>query len=120
MDFLRDTMIKRTAKALQRRARVKRVVSQRDFEAILLSGVFDQDYYLKTYPDVAKAGENPLLHYLESGRFEKRKASETFDPAAYLEANPAVANSGIEPFLHYVLIGRAAGAPRSPAEVMCR
>ena len=86
----------------------------------MLSGVFDQDFYLKTYPDIAQAGVNPLLHYLESGRFEKRKASATFDPAAYLGANPEVANSGIEPFLHYVLIGRAAGAPRSRVEVTFR
>ena len=96
------------------------MVSQRDFAAVLESAVFDQDFYLKTYPDIAQAGVNPLLHYLESGRFEKRKASATFDPAAYLEANPEVANSGIEPFLHDVLIGRAAGAPRSRVEVTCR
>jgi hypothetical protein len=70
--------------------------------------------------DIVKAGVNPLLHYLATGRFENHKASETFDPAAYLEANPEVANSGIEPFLHYALIGRAAGAPRSRAEVTCR
>ena len=95
-------------------------LSQGDLEAILLSGAFDQDFYLKTYPDIAQAGVNPLLHYLESGQFEKRKASATFDPAAYLEANPEVANSGIEPFLHYVLIGRAAGAPRSRVDIFCR
>jgi GT2 family glycosyltransferase len=113
-------MIKHAVKALLRRVRIKRVVSRRDLEAVLASGVFDQDFYVKTYPDIADAGVNPLLHYLGNGRFEKRKASETFDPAAYLEANPEVANSGIEPFLHYVLIGRAAGAPRSRVDIFCR
>jgi radical SAM protein with 4Fe4S-binding SPASM domain len=95
-------------------------LSQDDFDAVLVSGVFDRDFYLKAYPDIAQAGVNPLLHYLGTGRFEKRKASETFDPAAYLAANPEVANSGIEPFLHYVLIGLAAKAPRSRAEAICR
>ena len=92
MDFFRDTIVKRQAKALLSSDReFKWVVSQREFAAVLKSAVFDQDFYLKTYPDIAQAGVNPLLHYLESGRFEKRKASATFDPTAYLEANPEVA-----------------------------
>jgi radical SAM protein with 4Fe4S-binding SPASM domain len=95
-------------------------LSQDDFNAVLSSGVFDRDFYLKAYPDIAQAGVNPLLHYLEHGRFEQRKASGTFDPAAYLKANPDVAKSGIEPFLHYVRIGRSAQAPRSRAELICR
>jgi GT2 family glycosyltransferase len=114
-------MIPRVAKAVGWRARVKQAgASQHDFEAVLESGIFDPGFYLKTNPDVASAGVNPLTHYLAYGRFEKRKASATFDPDAYLEANPEVAASGIEPFLHYVLIGRAANAPRSRVEVICR
>jgi len=89
-------------------------------EAVLLSGVFDADYYLGRYPDIAQAGVNPLLHYLEAGRFERRQASEMFDPLRYLAINPEVGQSGIEPFLHYVLIGRAANLPRSRAESLCR
>jgi GT2 family glycosyltransferase len=99
---------------------VRAGLSQSDFEAVLASGVFDPAFYLKAYPDIGQAGVDPLLHYLGTGRFEKRKASETFDPAAYVEANPEVANSGIEPFLHYVLVGRAAGAPLSRVEAFCR
>jgi GT2 family glycosyltransferase len=90
---------------------------KRDFEAVLASGVFDADFYVRTNGDVAASGLNPLKHYLEHGRFEMRKASAFFDPAAYLEANPDVARSGIEPFLHYVLIGRA--AERSHLESFC-
>ena len=35
------------------------MVSQRDFAAVLESAVFDQDFYLKTYPDIAQAGAQP-------------------------------------------------------------
>src|SRR5262249_57470324 len=55
-----------------------------------------------------------------NGRGENRNAAALFDPAAYIEANPEAATSELDPFLHYVLIGRAAGAPRSPAEALCR
>lgn len=35
---------------------------------------FSTNEYLKTYPDVAAAGVNPLLHYINSGKKEGRKA----------------------------------------------
>jgi radical SAM protein with 4Fe4S-binding SPASM domain len=95
-------------------------LSAQHLETIVLSGIFDSDFYLHAYPDVAQVGINPFIHYLRHGRFEKRKASVTFDPTAYLEANPDVVDSGLEPFLHYVLIGRASSAPRSPTEISCR
>jgi hypothetical protein len=34
---------------------------------------FDADLYLRMYPDVAKSGQAPLLHYLRHGRDEGRK-----------------------------------------------
>jgi glycosyltransferase involved in cell wall biosynthesis len=33
---------------------------------------FDRDWYLEFYPDVAKAGEDPLYHFVEFGRKEGR------------------------------------------------
>src|SRR5436190_18778980 len=73
--------------------------------------VFDQDFYVVEYPDVAAAGIDPFEHYIKKGRFEWRKASFSFDPARYVVANPEVAKSKLEPFLHYVLIGRTLGLP---------
>ncbi len=91
---------------------VKRVgLSASDLNAVVASGVFDERFYLMTYPDVAETAADPFEHYLVFGRFEKRKASATFDPVAYVETNPEVAISGMEPFLHHVLIGRTIGAP---------
>ncbi len=95
-------------------------LTQSEFDAVVISRVFDESFYLNTYPDIAAAGLNSLLHYLEHGRFEKRRASALFDPNVYVEINPGVLSSGVEPFLHYVLIGRTANAPRSHAEWVFR
>lgn len=35
---------------------------------------FDTKFYLKQYPDVAKSGKNPFLHYISCGWLEKRSA----------------------------------------------
>jgi hypothetical protein len=93
-------------------------LSRRALKAVVDSAIFDERFYLMTYPDIAEAGVDPFEHYLAHGRFEKRKPSARFDPAAYAEVNPDAATIGMEPFLHYVLIGRAAGAPLSKAETI--
>lgn len=69
--------------------------------------VFDISYYLSTYADVARAGVNPLQHYLSFGAGEGRLFNQVaedllssggglplgtnFDATAYLEANSDVA-----------------------------
>ena len=44
--------------------------------------LFDGPWYLTNNPDVASAGMNPLLHYLDSGRAEGRSISPVADPEA--------------------------------------
>jgi hypothetical protein len=100
-------------------ALAKRVgLSRCDLKAAVASAIFDERFYLTTYPDVAEATVSPFEHYLAIGRLENRKPSAIFDPVAYSEANPEVVASGMEPFLHYVLIGQAASAPLSKAETI--
>ncbi|HEV8680289.1 MAG TPA: phytanoyl-CoA dioxygenase family protein [Stellaceae bacterium] len=57
---------------------------------------FDEEWYLRTYPDVAdavRAGNigSGLLHYLAHGRDEGRRPRAGFDAAWYAKAYPAVA-----------------------------
>ena len=40
---------------------------------------FDSDFYLAAHPDVAKAGINPLVHYVQYGFREKRTAIKQLD-----------------------------------------
>jgi len=43
------------------------------------SGLFDEDFYLKTYPDIKQAGVNPLDHYINHGGVEGRWPSGRFN-----------------------------------------
>lgn len=74
---------------------------------LLKSGLFDQEFYLREYPDVRAAQVSPLRHYLEYGWREGRDPSPLFSSERYLEKNPDVASAKINPLVHYVLYGRA-------------
>jgi O-antigen biosynthesis protein len=71
-------------------------------EGIALRKIFDGDWYLATYPDVARAGLDPLSHYLEHGAAEGRDPGPSFSTRGYLRSYPDVAALGVNPLLHYV------------------
>src|SRR5690606_6823481 len=73
--------------------------------AIRASGLFDEAYYLATYPDVAAGGRDPLDHYLAHGADEGRNPSLWFDTRYYLRHNPDVARSGTNPLQHFCETG---------------
>lgn len=78
---------------------------------------FDRNWYLEQYPDVRKAGFDPVGHYHEFGWKEGRNPSPDFDTVHYLMENPDVVASGMNPLLHFVLHGEAEGRlPRNGAE----
>src|SRR5690606_28229319 len=72
-----------------------------DIHAIAESGIFDPGYYLASYPKVAKAGADPIRHYLKYGVREGLNPSPFFDTRYYLQANPDVAGSGRNPLVHF-------------------
>lgn len=81
-------------------------------EQIRNSDLFDAEWYLKTYPDVARSAEfleNPAAHYALFGGFEGRKPCPDFDSAFYLLNNQDVAKAGINPLAHYLNFGRSEG-----------
>ncbi|MFN4041242.1 MAG: hypothetical protein ACK4I0_06230 [Brevundimonas sp.] len=49
----------------------------------LLASYFDADFYLSKYRDVARAGVDPMKHWLNHGCREGRWPAPWFDPAAY-------------------------------------
>lgn len=53
-------------------------------EQALLVDFFDAPYYLKTYPDIAAAKVDPLLHYRRCGILERRRPRS--DISGFLEA----------------------------------
>jgi hypothetical protein len=73
------------------------------------SSLFDKRWYLQQNPDVAKAGKDPLLHYLRSGAKKGRNPSPQFDGNWYLAHNRDVAAAGMNPLVHYVRFGATEG-----------
>lgn len=80
-------------------------------EAALLrsSTLFDDQWYLAKYSDVAAAGLDPARHYLDSGWREGRDPGSSFSTEGYLRSNPDVAQSGVNPLLHYIEFGYSEG-----------
>jgi O-antigen biosynthesis protein len=78
------------------------------------SGMFDGDWYLTQYPDVARAGLNPLLHFISFGAAEGRDPHPLFDTSWYLKQNPDVAAANMNPLEHYLKYGAAEGRAPGP------
>ena len=75
-----------------------------EYILIQRSGLFDRDWYLERYPDVANDGIDPLRHYVEHGVLEGRQPNLFFEPVwyrdVYLPRQPDVV-----PFTHYLTVG---------------
>lgn len=84
-------------------------LSKDELEAIRNSGLFNAEWYLKTYPDVKALGMDPLEHFLWLGHRLSRNPSPKFDTRKYLEENPDVVVTGMNALVHYVCHGRHAG-----------
>jgi len=80
------------------------------------SGIFNEGWYLTTYPDVAKKSVDPIVHYLKYGAAELRNPSPEFDTQWYLSSHPDVAKENMNPALHYSMFGQNEGRLTSPHE----
>ena len=80
--------------------------SKSDYEIIAQSKYFDKDYYLKTYPEVAKAKIDPIKHYLEIGWKEFKNPSEKFNTKNYLYTYQDVLRANRNPLLHWEKNGK--------------
>jgi len=67
--------------------------------------LFDIGYYLKTYPDVAQAKQNPLVHYMRVGWREGRNPNKDFNTIHYILNNLDVITSQHNPLYHFVKFG---------------
>lgn len=84
----------------------------RQINLVANSELFDAEWYLETYPDVAKSEKfslDPAAHYTLFGAFEGRKPCPEFDSAFYIKSYEDVAKAGINPLVHYLNFGRAEG-----------
>jgi hypothetical protein len=78
------------------------------------SGLFDDQWYLATYPDVNDVGYPAFAHYCNHGWNEGRQPNFYFDPDWYLTNYPKFTTPGRNPLCGYVLGGERRGASPSP------
>jgi glycosyltransferase involved in cell wall biosynthesis len=83
-------------------------------QAVVGSGLFDEAFYVHTYPDVAASRLTPLAHYVISGAREGRNPHPLFDAAYYLQRNPDVAVARVNPLVHYRKRGAQEGRNPHP------
>lgn len=82
-------------------------------EQVQESGLFDTDWYLQQYPDVAKSNLSPIEHYLKLGHKLNRQPSQVFDARKYLEFHTDVASKELNPLTHYIQYGKQEGRAAS-------
>jgi hypothetical protein len=78
-----------------------------------LRRIFDAEFYLRKYPDVAAAGGDPFRHYLGYGASEGRKPHPLFDHDYYVLCCPE-ARRGSEPSIFHFLKGPVPAANPHP------
>lgn len=78
------------------------------------SKLFDGQWYLAEYLDVAKSGVDPLMHFLVNGAKEGRDPNPLFDAQWYVDQYPEVAKAGANPLVHYIDKGVALGYDPNP------
>lgn len=79
---------------------------RQDLETIKSSALFDGNWYLERYPDIAKVNMDPALHYLRYGAREGRNPGPSFNTRFYVDRYTDVARQTVNPLVHYERFGR--------------
>ncbi|MFM8267038.1 MAG: glycosyltransferase family 2 protein [Ilumatobacteraceae bacterium] len=80
-----------------------------DVRLIEGSDLFDAEWYLDQYPDVAAAGYRPAEHYALHGFVQRREPSSLFDANWYIDHYPDLRITGANPLVHFLRYGRTEG-----------
>ncbi|MEP4731430.1 glycosyltransferase [Parvibaculum sp.] len=76
-----------------------------DLAAIGGSPIFDPQWYLEQYPDVAASKLDPLEHFCRYGAAEERDPGPLFSVASYCKGQPELLRSGENALVHYLKSG---------------
>jgi hypothetical protein len=77
-----------------------------DAKALRQSRLFDGVWYLSTYPEVAKTGLSPALHYLRLGAAEGKDPGPGFSTNYYVSRHPQIRRTGANPLLNHLRTGQ--------------
>ncbi|MDP9562638.1 glycosyltransferase [Agrobacterium tumefaciens] len=86
-----------------------KLADQGEIDLVKKSGLFDEAWYLKQYPDVAMLNMDPVEHFLWLGARLGRDPSCKFCTQSYSSHHSDVAKAKVNPLLHYVRHGKAEG-----------
>jgi hypothetical protein len=84
-----------------------------DVSIVDSSGLFDRDWYLRSYPEVTERGD-PLVHFCEEGWRQGLQPNPYFDLAWYVKTYNAEFAPNENPLLHYIRRGERENAWPSP------
>jgi len=84
-------------------------------QEIEASGLFDPEWYVQNYSDVAATGMDPFEHFTWLGLRLYRDPGPGFSAALYLAGYPDVRESDLHPLLHFIRYGAAEGRSGTPA-----
>ena len=80
------------------------------------SGLFDKQWYLSKYPDVAKSNIDPVEHYILYGAALGRNPSPSFQHYCLYAVSIDVKKSGINPLIHFIKHGQKEGRTATPQQ----
>ena len=72
-----------------------------DRDALAASGLFDPDWYVEVYPDVALGDLDPLDHFLRYGQVLGRRPGPDFDPVIWRAMHPNLSPAA-DPLAHFM------------------
>jgi hypothetical protein len=85
-----------------------------EIRGIQASGLFDEVWYVRTYPEMLATGYRPPVHWFLIGWRSGYRPNPLFDTDWYLKQNPDVRESGIDPLTHYFNRGAFEGRDPHP------
>ncbi|WP_186208726.1 glycosyltransferase family 2 protein [Burkholderia gladioli] len=108
-DLLPQPRLSRWQKIFASPRKMARIHANLRRETIRKSGIFDSDWYLSTYPDVAEKKIDALTHFVQFGSRELRSPSAEFDARHYYVENADLRAQRVEPVFHFLLHGKREG-----------
>lgn len=84
---------------------------RKDVEKIRKSGLLDEPWYRKTYPDVRILGMDPAEHYLKYGAPMRRDPGPEFSTGFFLDTHPGGWQKSTNPLLRFLVKNRGKMTP---------
>ncbi|NOG31622.1 hypothetical protein HLB35_07300 [Halomonas sp. TBZ9] len=69
-------------------------VNDKEILRIKKSDLFDEEWYLKKYPDVAKTGMAPVEHFYKYGGLLRRDPGPNFSSSFHFDTRPGIEKRG--------------------------